>query len=315
MSDHPLIAPFIQQQGALLLDGGLATQLEGMGRDLDHPLWSARLLRDEPAAIGAVHRSYLEAGADCLISASYQASIPGLLAAGATRQQAGALLQRSVDLACRARDEYCENWPDSRLRPLVAASIGPYGAYLANGAEYRGDYGLGAEALRQFHQLRWDILAASPADLLACETIPSRLEAEVLLALLGQRPDITAWISFSCRDGRRISDGTPMADCAALVADCPQVVAVGVNCTPPRYIPALLDEIQKGAPDKPIVAYPNSGEIYRADKRRWSGPSQPFDFARAGTQWVRGGARLIGGCCRTGPNHIKALRQGLVARL
>ncbi len=305
------IAPFVQQYGALLLDGGLATELEKRGYDLDHPLWSARLLRDEPEAIVAVHRAYLEAGADCLIGASYQASIPGLLAAGTTRRQADALLRQSVALACRARDEYGEYSTTGSLRPLVAASIGPYGAYLANGAEYRGDYGISAAVLRDFHQPRWELLAASSADLLACETIPSRLEAEVLLDLLQQTPDVNAWISFSCRDGRHISDGTPIADCAALMADCPQVLAVGVNCTPPRYISSLLAQIQRGAPAVPAVVYPNSGETYRADKRVWSGQADPLNFAREATRWQRAGACLIGGCCRTGPGHIAALRQTL----
>jgi homocysteine S-methyltransferase len=312
------IDQFIEKHGMLLLDGGLATELEERGLDLNTHLWSAQLLLTNPEAIRKVHLAYLEAGADCIISASYQASIEGFLSYGLSEKEAKSLMRKSVALANEACDEYNEsskNRRPERMRPLVAASIGPYGAYLANGAEYRGDYGVSKSKLRAFHEPRWEILAASPVDLLACETIPSLQEAEVLIELLRQTPAIFAWMSFSCRDGERISEGTPITECAALFEDCEQVAAVGVNCTAPQYISSLIKQIRAGAPGKPIVVYPNSGEVYDGEKRTWIGTSDPLNCGIAASEWFRSGARLIGGCCRMGPRHIKAMREALLKQV
>ncbi|MCP5107635.1 MAG: homocysteine S-methyltransferase [bacterium] len=309
------IDTFIEKHGMLLLDGGLATELEARGIVLDTHLWSAHLLPENPDAIRSVHLAYLEAGADCIISASYQASIPGFISYGLSEKEAKNLLSRSIALADEARDQYLESSTSSetgRTRPLVAASIGPYGACLADGAEYRGDYGISKGELRAFHESRWEILAASSADLSACETIPSFQEAEVLLELLRQTPGLVAWVSFSCRDGEHISDGTPITECAALLNDCEQVAAVGVNCTAPQYISSLIERIRAGAPGKPIAVYPNSGEIYDAKTRSWLGTSDPMHSGTAALEWFRNGARLIGGCCRMGPSHIKAMREALL---
>lgn len=305
---------FLARQGFLMLDGGLATELEGSGYDLNHPLWSARLLIENPDAIYQIHRSYLEAGADCIITASYQASVPGLEAQGLSKKEAESTIVRSVTLACQARDDFLQdpaNQDTARIRPLVAAGVGPYGAFLADGSEYRGDYGISEGDLRAFHERRWHILADSPADLFACETIPSLPEAKALKSLLNETPDVRAWISFSCRDGEHICDGTRLAECAALFNEDKQVVAVGVNCTAPRYIASLIGQVRLGAPNKPIVVYPNSGEVYDAENRVWTGVSDPSDFGEAAVDWFKRGASLIGGCCRTGPHHIRAMRAAL----
>lgn len=311
------IAPFLEKQGVVILDGGLATELERRGHDLDHPLWSARvgLLLKRPEAIRQVHLSYLEAGADCIISASYQASLLGFQAEGLPVNQAKSLIKKTVALACEARDEFLENFKShlsQRLRPLVSASIGPYGAYLADGSEYRGNYGVSSDELRAFHEPRWQALADTAADLFACETIPSFQEAEVLLEMMQETPHIPAWISFSCRDSEHISDGTPIVECAELFHRCEQVVAVGMNCTAPRFISALIERVRKGAPGKPVVVYPNSGEAYDVSRRVWVGTSDPVDFAQAAREWRAKSAALIGGCCRTEPAHIKAMREALV---
>lgn len=306
---------FIERYGMLMLDGGLATELEARGISLDTHLWSAQLLLENPDAIRNVHLSYLEAGADCIISASYQASVPGFVSYGLSEQEARALLRKSITLADDARDQYLESGTGAkagRTRPLVAASIGPYGAYLADGGEYRGDYRISKNELRGFHESRWEILAASSADLLACETIPSFEEAEVLLGLLRQTPGVYAWVSFSCRDGEHISDGTPITECAALLNDQEQVAAVGVNCTAPKYISSLIDKIRTAAPGKPIAVYPNSGELYDVETRAWIGTSDPLNSGTAAVEWFKSGARLIGGCCRIGPDHIKAMREALL---
>ncbi len=302
------ITPFLQHQGALILDGGLATELERRGHDLGDALWSARLLADDPAAIRQVHLDYYRAGADCGISASYQATISAFVARGMSEAAARALIGLSVRLVSEARDEF---WSDEsnragRLRPLVAASVGPYGAYLADGSEYTGAYDLDEHGLEAFHQPRWELLAGSGADVLACETIPSFAEARALCRLLDETPDAYAWFSFSCRDGAHISDGTPIADCARYLAGAERVVAVGINCTPPRYIPDLIRAVS-AATDKPIIVYPNSGETYDPVGKRWLGESVPSAFGTYSREWRKLGAALIGGCCRTTPAHIQQI--------
>ncbi|MFW6062571.1 MAG: homocysteine S-methyltransferase [Chloroflexota bacterium] len=309
MTENP-IQPFLDKYGVLILDGGLATELEARGYDLSDSLWSARLLRDDPQAIQQVHLDYLRAGADCIISASYQATIPGFVEQGLSEAHAVALLHRSVTLAREARDEFwvrAQHGGD-RLRPLVAASIGPYGAFLADGSEYSGRYGLDEAELVAFHRRRWQILVESGPDLLACETIPSAVEARALARLLVETPGTFAWFSFTCGDEQHISDGTRLRQCVQWLDTFPQVAAVGVNCTAPRFIPALIAEARQ-ATNKPLIVYPNSGETYDVSQKRWRGLSIPDDFAVQSVQWRESGAALIGGCCRTGPQHIREIRE------
>ena len=293
------IAAFIERQGFVLLDGGLATELENCGHDLNNNLWSASLLINQPQEIRKAHLSYLAAGADCIVTSTYQASIPGFLAAGISVVKAKALIRKAVEIAVEAT-EHCldsiEKNSQSRMRPLVAASVGPFGAYLADGSEYRGNYSASTEQLRSFHESRWEVLVDTSADIFALETIPSFREAVVLLELLQSTPDVRAWISFSCRDESRISDGTRIEECAALFGDCEQIVAIGVNCTAPQYISSLIDNTRKGAPDKPIVVYPNSGEIYDGKHKCWGGLQDKNNFGTAAKQWFNLGARLLGGC-------------------
>jgi homocysteine S-methyltransferase len=292
-----------------VLDGGLATELEQAGWDLDHPLWSARLLDTAPDAIAGVHRSYLEAGADCITTASYQATLAGFEREGRSRAGAEALLTRSVAVALEARDRF---WADERnrtgrQRPLVAASIGPYGAFLANGAEYTGDYDVGEKGLVDFHRERLELLSRSAADVLACETIPSAVEARALCVLLSESAGPPAWMSFSCRDGERLRDGTSFAECVRLADAVPRVAAIGVNCTDPSHVESLLRAAAR-ATAKPLVAYPNSGEEYDAARKSWLGNSSRGRWGELGRAWHAAGARLVGGCCRTRPDEVRALR-------
>jgi homocysteine S-methyltransferase len=272
--------------GVTILDGGLATELEARGHDLSGSLWSARLLRDAPDAILAVHRAYVEAGADCVITASYQATLERLQADE---------LRLSVELARAAKPR------------IVAASVGPYGAARADGSEYTGVYGLDEEELLGWHAPRFEILDRSGADVLACETIPSLAEARALAQLLDRTP---GWFSFSCRDGERIADGTPIADCARHLDAFDGVAAIGVNCTPPRFVESLVTRI-RSITEKAIVVYPNSGERWDAAGRRWTGSRDPGELAEMAVRWRDAGATMIGGCCRTGPAHIRALRARL----
>lgn len=303
------IDPFLAYQNIFILDGGLATELETRGYNLDDPLWSAKILLEEPDAIRQVHSDYLWSGADCIISTSYQASLPGLIARGLNEKEAADLIRLSVQLAIEARDQFWTSMANrqQRLRPLVAASVGPYGAYLADGSEYTGAYNLDEAGLLEWHRPRWEILVQSGADLLACETIPALAEAQALRQLLLDTPQIPAWMSFTCRDGSRISDGTPLAECVRLLNDVPNLVAVGINCTPPRFLPELITAVQANT-DKLIVVYPNSGEQYDAETNQWLGQSDPSEFGTISREWRKMGALLVGGCCRTGPAHIQQIR-------
>lgn len=308
------IAAFIQQQGFMVLDGGLATELEVRGLELDKTLWSASILVEQPEAIQKLHCDYLAAGADCIISASYQATVQGFEAFGMDRSLAEAILRRSLELALAARAEVSGDAAaaSGRCRPLVAASIGPYGAYLADGSEYRGDYGLDVCDLEAFHRPRWQVLAGAGADLFACETIPSVVEARALIRLLRKSPDLNAWFSFQARDGAHIADGTAFARVVEEIDSEGQILAVGVNCTAPELVGDLI-RIAKNHTDKPVVVYPNSGEEWDAERRRWTPASGQCSFDELAFEWFTLGARLIGGCCRTGPETVKKVRNRLTA--
>jgi homocysteine S-methyltransferase len=296
----------IAQGLPILLDGGLATELEAQGYEIGTELWSAALLQSDPQAIVSAHRAYLDAGARCLISASYQASLEGFVSLGLSENAANELIASSINLANQARDDFIQNNPHAAGPIFVAASVGPYGATLHDGSEYTGNYSLSTQALSRFHAPRLGVLDQANPDVLACETIPSMDEAIVLCELLCQTRS-SAWISFSCRDGQHISDGTPIREAAALFSDHPKVVGIGVNCTPPQFVTSLIHHIRAAAPDKVIIAYPNSGETFDAKSNSWSGTVTPIECANAAKEWLRAGAQLIGGCCRMGPSHIAAM--------
>ncbi|WP_245671349.1 homocysteine S-methyltransferase [Nocardia amamiensis] len=282
--------------GVLISDGGLATELEARGHDLSDALWSARLLVDDPAAIEAVHAAYFQAGADIATTASYQASFEGFAARGLSRADSIRLLRRSVALARAARDACA----DGRQR-WVAASIGPYGAALADGSEYRGRYGRSVGELRAWHRPRLEVLADAGADLLALETVPDIDEAEALVDLVTDI-GVPAWLSYTI-EGTRTRAGQPLADAFAVAAASDSIIAIGVNCCAPADVTAAI-ELAAGT-GKPVVAYPNSGEGWDAARRTWAGSAR---FAPAQARaWVARGARVIGGCCRVGPADIARL--------
>ena len=282
----------------MILDGGLSNALVARGHDLSDELWTASLLRDAPAEIAAVHRAYFDAGAEVATTASYQASVGGFERAGMSRGEAETLVRRSVTLAREVRDELAG---DGRRR-LVAASVGPYGAVLADGSEYRGRYGLTPARLRDFHLPRLELLAAAGPDLLAVETIPDLDEAAVLVGLLDDI-GVPAWLSYSC-DGPATRAGQPLAEAFAVAASSSAVVATGVNCcAPDDVLPAL--EVARAVTDKPGVAYPNSGQGWDSGTHTWSGTSA-YDVTLA-PSWVAAGATYVGGCCQVGPADIAAL--------
>jgi homocysteine S-methyltransferase len=286
----------LPSDSVLISDGGLATELEARGHDLCDPLWSARLLAQAPQEIVAVHAAYFRAGATVATTASYQASFDGFAAHGIDRREAAGLLRRSVELAKAAREEAGGGGL------YVAASIGPYGAALADGSEYRGRYGLSVAALMRWHRPRFEILADAGADVLACETVPDVDEAEALVNLV-RSVGAPAWLSYTI-DGAETRAGQPLADAFAVAAGVPEIVAIGVNCCAPEDV---LPAIRVADIGKPVIVYPNSGERWDSRRRQWTGPSR-FS-AQLATQWVAAGARIVGGCCRVGPADIADVRR------
>ncbi|MFE3140019.1 homocysteine S-methyltransferase [Streptomyces scopuliridis] len=281
--------------GTVVLDGGLSNQLAAQGCDLSDALWSARLLVDGPEQIEAAHAAYVRAGARVLITAGYQATYEGFARRGVSHDAASALLVRSVELARRAGAA----GPDE---VWVAASVGPYGAMLADGSEYRGRYGLSVRELERFHRPRIETLASAGPDALALETVPDTDEAEALLRAAAGC-GVPVWLSYSI-EGERTRAGQPLADAFALAAGDEQVIAVGINCCEPGDADRAV-ELAASVTGKPVVVYPNSGEGWDAVARRWRG-NATFDPSRV-RSWQAAGARLVGGCCRVGPEQIAEL--------
>jgi S-methylmethionine-dependent homocysteine/selenocysteine methylase len=291
----------------LVLDGGLATELERRGHDVSGPLWSARVLQDEPEAIRATHAAYFAAGAQVATSASYQVTYDGFASIGVDAAGTTALLRRSVRLADEARQ--------AAGRPAwVAASVGPYGAMLADGSEYRGDYGLGVSELRAFHRPRLQVLAEACTEVggavLACETLPSLREVEALAAELGGL-GVPAWVSLTPA-GDRLRTGEPLLEAFRLLASVPEVVAVGVNCCEPSDVDTALRLAAEDRVPVPVIAYPNSGEQWDAAARRWTG--EPTLHTERAQAWTSEGARALGGCCRVGPALLSQIAQAVTAR-
>lgn len=292
----------------VIVDGAMATELENYGCDLNDRLWSAKILMENPELIKKVHLDYFEAGADCAITASYQATIEGYKERGLTEEEAIALIRKSVQLAVEARDEFWSGVKNqsSRPKPLVAASVGPYGAFLSDGSEYRGDYSVSEYELAVFHKERIQVLVEAGADVLACETIPCLAEAQAIVKILEEFPEVYAWFTFSAKDDFHISDGEKISDCAEWLDGQAQVAAIGINCTAPQFIESLIQEV-KSKTSKPVIVYPNSGATYDPISKTWSEEPSANTFSANSKAWHKAGAQIIGGCCRTSPDDIAAI--------
>lgn len=315
MGSSALLTQMVNDEGPLILDGGLATDLEAHGAKLQgDPLWSARLLHTDPQAIRDAHYRFLLSGADVITTATYQASIPGFIShLEVSAERARELLMSGVHLA----KETVKRFESGKRRPLVAGSVGPYGAFLHDGSEYTGAYAeqMSVEELKVWHRPQIDCLAAAGVDLIAFETIPSIKEAEAVVELLREFPNSKAWLSFSCKDEKRISDGSLFADAVRVAERSTQLLAVGVNCCPPDVVESLLDSAGPlHVSNMSWVVYPNSGEEWDTE-RGWQTSGKPSGWTPdLSHMWVKQGAALIGGCCRIGPAHIAELRQQLKGR-
>lgn len=299
-----------QAGGVLVMDGSMSTALEALGCSLKDRLWTARILAEDPDKIKQVHWDYFAAGADCGITASYQASIKGLVENGYTKEEARDILERSVRIFLETREKWWkeerEAHPDStRPMPLCLGSCGPYGAYLADGSEYRGHYGVSDETLREFHAERAKILWDAGADLLLFETEPSLHEA-LIEAQIAEDLGADYWISFSCRDGEHTWEGDTMTECAkALSTGHPHLKVIGVNCTKPKYLSSLIRKL-RAATTLPIAVYPNSGEIWDAVSKTWKPDEEnTMSFGEYALTWIEDGAVAVGGCCTTVADHIR----------
>jgi homocysteine S-methyltransferase len=288
-----------------VLDGGLSTALEGAGADLSGALWTARLLGEEPGRICDAHRAFYLAGARVATTASYQSSLEGLEAAGYDAATARGLVTLSVTLARDVRDSLADDHPGL----LVAASVGPYGAYLADGSEYRGRYGVPASRLRDFHAPRLELLAAAGPDLLAVETIPDVDEATVLVDLLDDL-GVPAWFGYTVR-GATTAAGQPQADADAVLAGRASLVAAGVNCSDQSDVLGAV-RASVAATGLPAVAYPNRGGTWDAAAKRWSYGDRIDPGLVHG--WLDAGVRYVGGCCGNGPAEIAELATQVAAR-
>ncbi len=306
----------LEKQKILLLDGALGTRLQEKGFDINDSLWSAKFLNENPKALQDIHTEYLNAGADCIITSTYQASIEGFVKKGFDEKTSRNLLILSINLAKEARDKFWkENRSQNRIKPLVAASIGPYGAYLADGSEYSGNYKISDEELKEFHKNRLKIVAKTNPDIFAVETIPSFKEAKIICELLKPYKDISSWISFSAKDSSFTNAGDDIETCAKYLDLQEHISAIGINCTSPQYISSLINKIKKSS-SKNVVVYPNGGAKYNPITKQWeSSPTDEKEFAKMANLWKNEGANIIGGCCQTGPKEIKELRKTLYSNI
>ncbi len=298
------IGQVLEETKIMVIDGAMSTALEELGCDLNDALWSAKVLIESPEKIKEVHKNYFAAGADCSISASYQATIPGFIKRGFTEAEAESLIVRSVELLKEAREEW---WEESgkaagRAYPITACAVGPYGAYLADGSEYKGNYGVSDEVLREFHKRRMELLWNAGGDILAIETIPSMDEA-ILLAEMVEEMGAGCWITFSCKNETEVCEGQKISDCAKALSKFKCVQAIGINCTAPHLVASLIGEIKQVC-DTPVIVYPNSGAEYDPETKTWSRPEGCKPYGEFAKDWKDAGAELIGGCCCTTAKNI-----------
>ncbi len=294
----------LKKEKFLILDGAVATELEKKGANLNDPLWSAKVLLEQPELIRETHLDYLEAGADIICTTTYQATFEGFQKRGIDREKAVGLFKLSVELAQEAREIHrAKSLGQNRF---VAASIGPYGAYLADGSEYTGDYRLNKNGLKAFHRDRLELMIGLGVDLLLFETIPNLEETSALAELLDEMPAIPVLFSFSCKDAGHIRDGAPLAEAGGIAANSRQTEAVGVNCIHPSLVSPSLSELDE-ALGKPLLAYPNNGDLWDAKNKCWVDGDDRVPITSLWGDWLEKGAKILGGCCRTTPSDIRHL--------
>ena len=312
MSKENPISQLLKQNNYVIIDGALASELQRRGCDLNDSLWSAKVLIEQPDLIRQVHFDYFNAGADCAITASYQATPLGFAQKGISLAESINLIKQSVALAQQAKQQYLDQIKSDKLL-VIAGSVGPYGAYLADGSEYTGNYQLSENEFIDFHQARMQALIDAKVDILACETLPNFVEIKALAKLLQQYPTMTAWFSLTLKDANHLSDGTPLVEVIDYLNQIDQVVSIGINCIALEKVSQALTELQT-LTAKPLIVYPNSGEQYDPTTKQWHQDHQyNCTFDNQLPVWIKLGAKLIGGCCQTTPNDIAQIAHYLKA--
>ncbi len=308
MKDNNPIKPILEQKKYMIIDGALASELQRRGCDLNDSLWSAKVLIEQPELIQQVHYDYFKAGADCAITASYQATPMGFAQKGIELEESIKLIKTSVKLAQQAKMQYLNDIKQDKAL-LIAGSVGPYGAYLANGSEYTGDYQLSESEFIAFHKDRVAALIDAGVDILACETMPSFLEIKALAKLIQKFPMVNFWFSLTLKDQKHISDGTPLTEVIEYLNSIEQIVSVGINCIALEKVTPALEVLSK-LTSKPLIVYPNSGEQYDPTTKQWhKNHDHNCTFANQLDVWINLGAKLIGGCCQTTPDDIVEIHQ------
>ena len=308
MKNNNPIKTLLEQKKHIVIDGALASELQRRGCDLNDSLWSAKVLIEQPELIQQVHYDYFVAGADCAITASYQATPMGFAPKGIELEESIKLIKTSVKLAQQAKMQYLNDIKEDKAL-LIAGSVGPYGAYLANGSEYTGDYQLSESEFIAFHKDRVAALIDAGVDILACETMPSFLEIKALAKLIQQFPMVNCWFSLTLKDQKHISDGTPLTEVIEYLNSIEQIVSVGINCIALEKVTPALKVLSK-LTSKPLIVYPNSGEQYDPTTKQWhKNHDHNCTFANQLDVWINLGAKLIGGCCQTTPDDIVEIHQ------
>ena len=308
MKNNNPIKTLLEQKKHIVIDGALASELQRRGCDLNDSLWSAKVLIEQPELIQQVHYDYFVAGADCAITASYQATPMGFAPKGIELEESIKLIKTSVKLAQQAKMQYLNDIKQDKAL-FIAGSVGPYGAYLANGSEYTGDYQLSESEFIAFHKDRVAALIDAGVDILACETMPSFLEIKALAKLIQQFPMVNCWFSLTLKDQKHISDGTPLTEVIEYLNSIEQIVSVGINCIALEKVTPALEVLSK-LTSKPLIVYPNSGEQYDPTTKQWhKNHHHNCTFANQLDTWIKLGAKLIGGCCQTTPEDIVEIHQ------
>lgn len=308
MKNNNPIKTLLEQKKHIVIDGALASELQRRGCDLNDSLWSAKVLIEQPELIQQVHYDYFVAGADCAITASYQATPMGFAPKGIELEESIKLIKTSVKLAQQAKMQYLNDIKQDKAL-FIAGSVGPYGAYLANGSEYTGDYQLSESEFIAFHKDRVAALIDAGVDILACETMPSFLEIKALAKLIQQFPMVNCWFSLTLKDQKHISDGTPLTEVIEYLNSIEQIVSVGINCIALEKVTPALEVLSK-LTSKPLIVYPNSGEQYDPTTKQWhKNHDHNCTFTNQLDVWINLGAKLIGGCCQTTPDDIVEIHQ------
>ena len=291
----------------------MGTELDARGVDTRNALWSALALTAAPDVVREVHADYLGAGARVITTNTYQATLPALIRSGEDVAGAREVIAAGVRLAKEAAHRFETEHPEEPV--LVAGGLGPYGAYLADGSEYTGAYDIDIPedpGFREVHLPRIEVLVGEGVDLFALETLPRLDEARALASMVtALAPQAQCWVSFQVRpDGSTLADGTPLAEAAAWAAQEEIVVAVGINCVAPGVVARALP-VLRAATGKPLVAYPNAGDLYDPATKTWQSTGDGAGIPELACSWIDAGVRLVGGCCRTRPAQIRQLARAV----